>query len=593
LSLSRYNIYVTINAGKTVFEVATSSEIFGVALEMLADMIGFPTLRNDLVIKEVEAVDSEFSLRQDDMPKYFQLLGSLAKEGHPLRKMDVGNRETLRVPNFHKKLVEWRDSHYCANYITLALEAPMSLIDLERLALKHFSNIPPCPLPAPKDRVQWQECPFENEVFHRIYHVPSVYHSEFMAIQWAIDAAAWKNFSVKPLEYLASLISHKGEGGLYHFLNHFGWASNVIGGCWVSDVCCNQYTSLFSIYIDMTEDGFRKQDYLLEAVFGYIEMLIRTGPSHSFFQECQKQQADYFHQRAVGYNSTYAESASVWLQHLPAQHVLAASALTSIYDPNLIETCTKMLEIEKCNVMIFSQKYLKREKLDMMEKFYKTPYASYEFPKGLVEKVRRLESHLAQLFYMPAPNRLLREITCCGNQQKNMIRSGPLMVIKGKCSLYYKEKKFRSIRGPFPQAKYVFWLQSPVTVDVQGSHAKMNLFSNFLNMMIESKFVAALAAHHNIEATVKHNRLQISITGPTHQLPQLAKDFFKVITVFEKLLDPTTFKVGKSRYVEDLDNVSLDNTWLAWDIVSFLFSSHHQLSTDRKSEVEGRTILQA
>lgn len=122
-----------------------------------------------------------FVSRQDDIPKYNQLLASLANVGHPLRNMDIGNKETLRIPQFYKKLVAWRTSHYCANYMTLALEAPLDLAQLEVLAISNFSDIPSSPpdLPSPRTRIQIPGSPFHHKTFHRIYQVPSIYHSEF------------------------------------------------------------------------------------------------------------------------------------------------------------------------------------------------------------------------------------------------------------------------------------------------------------------------------------------------------------------------------------------------------------------------------
>jgi secreted Zn-dependent insulinase-like peptidase len=70
---------------QTMYTISTSLEIFALALEMLGDGVGFPLLPKDLVAKEIDALDAEYSLRIDDIPKYNQLLASLAKENHPLR----------------------------------------------------------------------------------------------------------------------------------------------------------------------------------------------------------------------------------------------------------------------------------------------------------------------------------------------------------------------------------------------------------------------------------------------------------------------------------------------------------------------------
>lgn len=52
-----------------------------------------------------------------------------------------------------------------------------------------------------------------------------------------------------------------------------GWSTNVTAGSFENDVFSNNFTSIFSIYVDLTDEGFLKQEFILQAVFGYLEML--------------------------------------------------------------------------------------------------------------------------------------------------------------------------------------------------------------------------------------------------------------------------------------------------------------------------------
>lgn len=122
-----------------------------------------------------------------------------------MRKMDSGNISTLTVPNFYRKLVEWRKVYYNPSRMTVAVEAPFPLDFLENLVTESFGKIPQShtpPIPLMINRHLLSNGPFDMKRFHQIYHVPSVYHSEFIALHWALDAKAWKNLKVKPLEVL-------------------------------------------------------------------------------------------------------------------------------------------------------------------------------------------------------------------------------------------------------------------------------------------------------------------------------------------------------------------------------------------------------
>lgn len=208
-----------------------------------------------------------------------------------------------------------------------------------------------------------------------------------MAIHWALSPSIWKNLSVKPLEYLGNIISSKESGGLYHFLSYFGWATNVTSGSWDSDVFSNQYTSIFTIHLDLTSDGFKNQDCILQSIFGYLDMLNSNEPCQTFFQELQKQHADFFHHQAARETTSYAEDAALWFHNIIPKYVLVAPQLITKFDAEAIKEATKLLQLDTCNVMVFSKKYREMERMSSMESFYQTPYSSQEFSKELVESI--------------------------------------------------------------------------------------------------------------------------------------------------------------------------------------------------------------
>jgi secreted Zn-dependent insulinase-like peptidase len=85
----------------------------------------------------------------------------------------------------------------------------------------------------------------------------------------------------------------------------------------------------------------------------------------------------------------------------------------------------------------------------------------------------------------------------------------------------------------------------------------MDLWSSFINEMIEAKFSSALSAHFHLHAKATPGKLELSLTGPSSQLPKVTKDLFKILILFEKLLDEGTFNIGKQAYMDRMDNISL------------------------------------
>ena len=81
-------------------------------------------------------------------------------------------------------------------------------------------------------------------------------------------------------------------------------------------------------------------------------------------------------------------------------------------------------------------------------------------------------------------------------------------------------------------------------------------------------------------------KLSFSLTGPSHQLPQVTRDVFKVFVLFEKLLDKVNFTVGKQSFLEQLDNTILDNRRYASNVVDFMSLNNFQLSSEHIRQAE-------
>lgn len=591
-----YNGYVNAYTSgmMTTFAVSSSHLLFPLAVDILADMVGFPLFPNSLVAAEMEAVDSEYSLRQDDTPKYFQLIASLSKKGHVMRKMDSGNLSTLSVPNFFRRLQEWKKIYYNPCRMTLAVEAPYPLDALQSLVTSTFGNIPPSPIMTlPTPRHSLSTSPFDVKRFHQIYHVPSVYHSEFIALHWSLDHKCWKHLTSKPLEYLGSIFSHRGPGGLYSYLSNAGLCTNIEAGCWESDVTRNHFTSVFCVSVDMTEEGFKQQDTILQAIFGYITFLMSSKPSKTFFQELQKQQLDVFHFHAAENTISTAEGIARWMQFIPPEWSLISPSITPDFDPALIQKYTELLTIETCNVIIFSKNYGGISN-QSMEEFYNTPYAAFNFPDELIAKISRTKEAFSQKYTLPTPNQFLTYTSCHRARDKDLLSKGQLERISGKLSVTFVTRTAPSVRGFLPQARYSIWIGSPLASYMgaqEGSSTKMLVWAIYMNEIFERKFFHATAVGIQVEAEISQGELHISLCGPGRMLADMFEEIVFLIANFEKCIDPVGFEVVKSGFIEDLDNTILDNRFLAWDLFYYLWTNNHDLIFDHRRNAEGMQNL--
>lgn len=128
--------YARIDSDYTAFSFETHEEFLDEALDRFSDFFKAPLLRNESLVREREAVDSEFaSKKYHDGTRLGELLKSLGEPTHPASMFQWGNLETLKDniddDELYRKVQEFRKRHYSAHRMYLCLQSDRSLDDLQ------------------------------------------------------------------------------------------------------------------------------------------------------------------------------------------------------------------------------------------------------------------------------------------------------------------------------------------------------------------------------------------------------------------------------------------------------------------------------
>uniref|UniRef100_A0A1I7YS86 Insulin-degrading enzyme n=1 Tax=Steinernema glaseri TaxID=37863 RepID=A0A1I7YS86_9BILA len=248
-----------------------TAERFEEALDRLAHMFLSPLFTQGAVEREVNALDCEFRDRRDnDWRREIFLVRTLYPPGHWARKICGGNRQTLlEIPaskgiNVCDEVARFFEKHYSANLMTLTMCGKQSLDELEEMVRKlpfhkiRNSNIPP--------RVR-------TSVPH---YAPENCGCRFdiVPVQLIRRLSIW--FDLNHNYYFGKLVAHGAKGSLAYELKHRGWASLV------------RSRSKFSnqgVIIDLSQEGLKHVEDILELLFLYIGMLAREGPQMWFYEE--------------------------------------------------------------------------------------------------------------------------------------------------------------------------------------------------------------------------------------------------------------------------------------------------------------------
>jgi insulysin len=252
------NFFYTINA-----------EVFEASLDRFSQFFIAPLFNTDLVERERQAIESEFSLKlKDDIRRIYQVQKATVNQEHPFSKFSVGNLDTLggeRI-DVRAELIDFYHRHYSANLMTLCLVAPDSLDALQQLAQTYFGPI--------KNRhliKQYPDVPLlrPQELGLQINIVP-LKEQKRLTLSFAMPGIDCY-YRRKPLTFISHLLGNESHDSLLSYLKEAGLANNLSAGGGVNGYNFKDYCISFQL----TDRGLAAIDDIILATFEYIQ-LIRT-----------------------------------------------------------------------------------------------------------------------------------------------------------------------------------------------------------------------------------------------------------------------------------------------------------------------------
>ena len=218
--------------------------------------------------REVNAVNSEYQKNiMNDGWRQFRIASQFAKNGHPARKFNIGNLETLGDID-RNELIDFYTKHYSATRMGLALLSTHTLDEMEGWARKHFSSVKNFNL----ERNNHDPIVFDKKETTRIAKIEPVKDLRDMQITFPLPSTR-NMYQSKPGRQFGFILGHEGKGSLLSYLKNKGWALSLSAGARPET---KEY-GYASIRIGLTEKGLKEYKEVVKATTDYIHCLLYTS----------------------------------------------------------------------------------------------------------------------------------------------------------------------------------------------------------------------------------------------------------------------------------------------------------------------------
>ncbi len=324
------NAYTVIS--DTNYHFSIDPDFLFPALDQFAQFFIAPTFTEKYVQRERAIVQSEYKARLKDESRRLWTAQRVAyNPDHPTTQFSVGSETTLADRSndpIREDLIAFYRQYYVAPNMALTVLGRESLDQLQEKVSELFAGV----------RAEGERGPLFTEPLFKQGALPArldlkpLIETRRLTFTFPIESVR-PHYQSKPLNYIASILGHEGQGSILAALKKRGWAEALsAGGGYMDGV-----QGVVDISIKMTPEGLNHIQEVGAYLFTMVGKIAREGIAQWRFEEEQQlSKLDFRFQEAVDPYSLVRSLASR-MQRLPAEDILAGPYLLEHCAPELIQ----------------------------------------------------------------------------------------------------------------------------------------------------------------------------------------------------------------------------------------------------------------
>uniref|UniRef100_A0A182T8N9 Nardilysin n=1 Tax=Anopheles maculatus TaxID=74869 RepID=A0A182T8N9_9DIPT len=560
------------------------------ALDRFASLFTEPLMLRDSVCRERDAVESEFQTNKNRFSSAReQLVASLGRDDHPISLFSWGNLETLKKnitdDELYSELHNFQRRHYSAHRMHFAVQARMSLDELEALTVKYFSAIPSNWLPADNLSSMFNETnTFRPEYYNKLYVVKPISDVCQLDITWCLPPCV-RDYHVKAIDYISYVMGFEGKNSLTSYLRKKSLALDVHTGA-SSGFEKNSLYTLYTVSITMTDQGLENVEEILKAVYSFVRLLKREGPVERIFKELQDLEATSFRYRKEKEASDNVEELVVNMRYYPPEHIITGSELYFKYDPAEIWTVINNLNEPRFNLMISSTKPFRNVTYNRTETWFGTEYVELDVPAEWKQLWETVEP-MPEIQLQEKNQYISTNYTILADEDDGLeVPPYPEKLLENEmCELWFRQDtKFR-----LPLALMYIYIISPLPFNNPRSSALVGFFVSMVKFQLAEELYPAEVAGLNYDLYPAEKGVVLKIDGYNEKLPIIADEISATMGRFAELFSASVFDVIKVKLEKAYFNELMKPNKLNRDVRLKLVQLNHWTTWEKFEHMKNFT----
>lgn len=514
------------------------------ALDRFAQFFIAPLFTAEYVQREKNAVHSEYKARiKDDDRRLYSALQQVVNPRHPFSKFAVGSLETLSDRDgsaIRDELIDFYRRHYSADLMSLAVLGKEPLPRLEEWVRSRFEKVENRSV----DRLAIDAPLFQPGRLPLRLDVAPLREERQLQLYFPIPTVA-PYYRQKPIDYIANLLGHEGEGSLLSSLKARGWADQLGAGLGRDD----SDGAAMSLSIRLSEEGLKHVEEIVELVFQTLRLIQSDGVQRWRYAEQARlaQIAFQFDQKDSALRSVIDLAET--LGRVAAEDVVQAHFLMMDFDEALIRRYLACLRPDNMLMVVTA----KGVETDRRDPWYDTAYAVRPIRSETLGRwaTADIDGHLA----LPAPNPFIPENTALKVADADATSIPARIDRQPGYELWFKQDDtFRQ-----PRADFYFSVRTPVANDSAEHAVLTSLYTQLVSDELNEFSYAAQLAGLSYSLYPHIRGFTVRISGYDDKLALL------LTRIVEALRQPTLTEEALARerqtLVRGLENVRHENPY--------------------------------